>query len=173
MARKQGVKEEMTRYTNVGEPWELQAQSLYMMWFQPQEIAQTLGRTVFEVSKIILDRDLRKKRDTAGHEFLSTLVETGLGDYKDIIKLSLDNLKRYLTRFNLGEREMEMKEAKYVSDILFNIHQIMRLEQGEATNITKKIEPVGDMKVALREVLDELAKIDPMVDYDKQKPIVN
>lgn len=114
-----------------------------------------------------MDQGLRERREKASSETLSKYVRGSLADMREIIKLSVDNLKRFLTAHSVNETIVSTKDAKLMSDILANIHRVVQLENGKPTNITEtRAVSQEELHEHLRQAIEDLKRVDPMVSYN-------
>jgi hypothetical protein len=79
-----------------------------------------------------------------------------------IVSLSTAALERFLERLIRRESEMDIKEAKLLSDVLANVHRIQRLENNEATDIRhyENMTP-EQIREATIQALADIKKNDP------------
>lgn len=141
---------------------------LYMLYFNPQEIATLCDITLHETVQIIAELNLKHERHVKGTEYLSKCVESHLSGLDDIVKLSIENLRRFLLDHAQSEHHMTVKDAKMMSDLVSNIHRMAQLERQLPTSISKVTGATEeDVRVALKEALEDLRAVDPFVNYDK------
>ena len=112
---------------------------------------------------------------TEKQEVVSALLESSVkkGKVKEleqIVGLTLDGLRKFLSRLVLRETEITPKDAKLLSDIIANIDRISRLELGKATDI-KRYEHMTpeQIKTTALEIVEQLKASDPVGNYGEEK----
>lgn len=144
---------------------------LYMLYFNPQEIAVLCQITQFEVTQLVAELNLKEERQKLGADYISKCVASHLSGFEDIIKLSVENLRRFLLDMTENEQPMSVKDAKMLGDLVHNVHRMSQLEKQLPTSISKNTgATVKDVNEALKEALEELRAVDPFVTYDSTAP---
>lgn len=93
---------------------------------------------------------------------LSNMITSKEETCKQILGLGCDNLKRGLLALNARETPMSLGEMQKLATIIGEMNKFIRLEKGESTEIVQTIDASPD---GLKKMVDQLAEIDPYVDY--------
>ena len=141
---------------------------LYMLFLEPNEIAELLDMSLFEVHSKIQSQNLKDEREKHSNEFIAKCIASQQNVYGEIISLSAESLRRWLSDLCKSERKMSVKDAKMLSDLVANVHRISQLERNLPTAINRAENvSVSDVKSALADAIDRLRQVDPFVSYQE------
>lgn len=148
----------------------------YMVHFaQSQKYRSALEATYLDLE---LDKDyvvsvlnkakIREYANDAIQEFKEEVFKNKIPLIKDIIGLSLTNIKEFLVELSQNDEkkgELKVRDIRELAEVAKSLNELMRLEQGESTiNIGMNVTHQHNHTVTM-EALGKLAAIDPVFEY--------
>lgn len=144
----------------------------YFNFVEPPVIAARYGIKIATVMRWIcdyrgslVDKGWKVQRDSIFGGYIDAIILNKQKDIKDIMALSLANLKRALTSLYAREDPISITEMQKLMMIIGEGEKLMRLEAGQPTDILATIDltPSG-----LKKIMDDIRDADPYVTYEAQ-----
>ncbi len=110
----------------------------------------------------------KKIRERINRDAYKAVWKAKAANLKAVLGLSLDLMKRELTKELRDERRLSIDELQKLASILSDVDKPLRLDNEQATEIIQKID---NSKKGISKMLQELHEADPYVDYtNAEKP---
>lgn len=129
-----------------------EAQSLYMKFWGPAEIARHLGQNYQTVKKWVTRYGWYEEREGIALELTEDLAKRRSHQINKIMKDSFEGIADTVSRFR--DKGMSIKEATEVAKMLGDLDKIVRLAEGKATEIRE--ERSIETQVHFQKVIDVL-----------------
>lgn len=130
-----------------------------------ETVAIRLKKKERNIRSLVSRRGWEKLRHRLDHAIIRKAFQANEKEFKEVIGLSTEILKRFFVFVLKGNAFPTFKEAKLVSDVASNYFRLFQVIQGKASDI-KRIEQAGEMTAdELRLLMEEVAKevnSDPM-----------
>ena len=141
---------------------------LYLSGKKIPEICKETKASFRRVNTIVTKGRLEEKAKKFLKESAKAVLEEKIPLLKEIASLSLMNVRDFLGELSdpvkRSERLSTMKDARDLAAIASQLNEMLRLELGQSTSIT---ETVSYSFEAIKVLLTDLSKVDPIFDYPK------
>lgn len=105
----------------------------------------------------------KTERDQMYREAFKIIKDKKREDLISVVGHSINIIRKNLAFIDVNDVELELKEVKQVSDIATGADKLVKLEDGDPTEIKKNIQYTEN---ELRQTLEELAEIDKFGSYN-------
>lgn len=136
-----------------------EARRLYMSYKTRKEIVDATGININTLASYI-DK-WRPERELAKSEMFSALADSKKRFFVDLANNGLEILVRSLREMNRDGAVLEPKQLREISSIIGEIDKIIRLDDGNPTEITESLKP------ATRADIIQLLKSDPFQEIEE------
>ena len=143
---------------------------LFMLRECNADLAILSGRKRPSISRMIKEGGWREKRSKLWDQEVEKCISGKNFNLKKIVALAPQLLVRYLSGLLQKEDEMEMKDAKFLSDIIANVDRIVKLEDGLPTEhslVEHRYSSMKEMQSDLQEMVDACKEADPLFDDEE------
>lgn len=156
------------------------AKKLFFREYSPLAINLATGFPLSYLNRFVSKKKIgwRAQRDAWQEKYLEELTRSGktLRSLTRIHGMGLAVIEKYLHRVLTREDELNIKDVKFLSDILANAHRMKQLESGQPTEIfTQRYEKMNtrELTKVTFELVRELNEVDGVVNYLEDNPRSN
>lgn len=110
----------------------------------------------------------REERELNKNEIIAALSENKKTLLSEVIKNGLDVLAHSMKELKKSNEALTAKEMVGLSNVITNIDKIIKLDQGDPTNITENKKPA-----TVLEIKEMLRKADPFLELEEDAEVTN
>lgn len=137
------------------------ARQLYLSYKPLAEIVEKTGMNIHTI-KYHIGKRWKEERETKKSEIMEALTESKKSLMFEISKNGLEILANSIKELSASKRPLNPTEMSRIKDIITDLDKIVKLDEGNPTEILASTKPATIVEVR------ELLKSDPFLEYEEE-----